>query len=131
MKKIVSLLILTIAFTSFSQEETTCGQLPFAKVDQKAELTMKLDELIRKDLPATLREDGEHSAVFKMYVDCHGEVSKYKLERGTMSDADQKWLWKIVGKTTWKPAKLDKKDVTSLVFITVTVTNGQVEVVIQ
>jgi hypothetical protein len=131
MKKLLSILFLSVAFTSFSQEETTCGQLPFAKVDQKAELTIKLDELIKSDLPESLKEDGEHTAVFKMYVDCHGDVSKYKHERGNMSDTDQKWLWKIVGKTTWKAAKIEKREVTSLVFITVTVTNGQVEVLIQ
>ena len=131
MKKVLSVLVLLLGLTSFAQEESTCGQLPYAKVDQKAELTMKLDELIKKDLPSTLREDGEQTAVFKMYVDCHGEVAKYKVERSTMTDADQKWLWKLIGKTTWKAAKLDKNTVTSLVFITVTVTNGQVEVLVQ
>ncbi|OIQ30235.1 MAG: hypothetical protein BM555_05455 [Crocinitomix sp. MedPE-SWsnd] len=130
MKKLALLMICMIAIVGYSQSND-CGELPRAKVDEKAELKTNIEKLMNADMPSTLKEDGDHTAVFKAYVDCHGDVAKHRLQNSDMSEADQQWLWKIIGKSTWKPAVFEKKDVTSTVFITVTVTNGQIEIINQ
>jgi hypothetical protein len=115
---------------SYSQSDD-CGQLPRAKVDKKAEINNNFKELVESEMLSSLKKDGEHQAVIKMYVDCHGEVAKHKYERGNMTDSEQKWIWNLVGKSTWTPAVFEKKDVTSTVYLTIDIVNGQTKFTIQ
>jgi len=130
MKKLALLMICMIAIAGYAQSDD-CGTLPRVKVDKKAELKTNIEKLMNADMPSSLKEDGEHTAVFKAYVDCHGDVPKHRIQSSNMSDDDQNWLWKIIGKSTWHPAVFEKKNVTSTVFVTVTVTNGQIEIISQ
>lgn len=128
--KYVILFTFLLGSLSIHAQETkeTCNQLPYAKVEKKAELTMDLEKLIKKEMHASLKEDGSHSGIIKLYVDCHGEVVKHKYDRGDLNEEQQQWLLDLIGKTTWKPAIADKKNVTSVLFLTIDITNGQVKV---
>jgi hypothetical protein len=64
-------------------------------------------------------------------VDCNGDLAKFIYQRGDFSEEDQQWISKIIGKSKWKAAKLKDKAVTSTVFITINITNSDVEVIIQ
>lgn len=129
MKHLILLTFLIGSMSTYAQDaQETCNQLPYAKVDQKAELTLDLEKLLKKEMHASLKEDGSHSGIIKLYVDCHGEVAKQRYDRGDLNEEQQQWLLNLIGKTTWKPAVADKKKVTSVLFLTVDITNGQAKV---
>lgn len=131
MKSLILVFALLIGAAGMAQEKKECNQLPYAKVDTKAEVKGELNDIIASTMPASLKEDGTHEAVLKMYVDCFGQVTKLKMEKSNLNDADGKWLWNVIKNTTWQPATAMKKDVTSTVFISVTIVNGQIEATIQ
>ncbi|MEX1003323.1 MAG: hypothetical protein WDZ35_14485 [Crocinitomicaceae bacterium] len=133
MKCIIIVLSLFMATVSLSQdqEENTCNQLPYAKVDQSAKVKGDLTKILSADLPSELKEDGEHTAVFKLVVDCNGKLIKKMYTDGNMEGEHQEYVLNTIEKAVWKPAVLGKKEVSSTVFVTVTITNGQVEVEIQ
>jgi len=131
MKTTLVLLTLILGGFSFAQGQKECNQLPYAKVDTKAEAVGDLNGIIASTLPKSLAEDGSHEAVLKMYVDCFGKVTKLKIEKTDLDDANGKWLWNVIYNSEWKPATAMKKDVTSTVFITVKINNGEVEATVQ
>ncbi|MBD3638304.1 MAG: hypothetical protein HUJ25_13210 [Crocinitomicaceae bacterium] len=116
--------------TTFGQKELkTCNQLPYAKVDQKAELTNDMAELIQEDLPEELKK-GAFNVKYKCYVDCKGNLEKIRYQNGNISESNQNWLTSLMGKSEWKPGVTEDTYVTSLVFVAVYFENGQVKVVI-
>jgi len=132
MKYIITLIVFGFSIAGFTQDKKEdCGQLPYAKVDDKAEIKTDLTELIKSDLPKSLKDKGSHQAIFKLMVDCNGELAKHMYQRGDISDEDQQWMSKLIGKSKWKAAKVQDKAVTSTVFITVNITNSDVDVIIQ
>ena len=132
MKYVITLIVFGFSIAGFTQDKKMdCGQLPFAKVDDKAEVSTDLSELIKSDLPKSLKDKGSHQAIFKLMVDCNGELANQFYQRGDFSEEDQQWLSKIIGKSKWRAAKVQDKQVSSTVFITVNITNSDVEVIIQ
>jgi len=132
MKYVITLIVFGFSIAGFTQDKKIdCGQLPYAKVDDKAETKTDLTELIKSDLPKSLRGKGSHQAIFKLTVDCNGDLANHLYQRGDFSDEDQDWLFKIIEKSKWKAANVQDKPVSSTVFITVNVTNSDVEVIIQ
>jgi hypothetical protein len=130
MKKLAILMICLISMVGYAQTDD-CGALPRAKVDKKAIIKGEFAELVESEMLSSLKKDGEHLAVFKLYVDCHGAVSKHRYQSGSMTDSEQKWLWNLVAKSLWTAAVFEKNDVTSTVFLTVKITNGQTEIIVQ
>ena len=132
MKHLILLCFVLGIVTVYSQDkQDVCNQLPYAKVDKVASPSTDLVKTISAEMLSELKKDGAHQAVFKLYVDCHGKVAKSKYESGDLNSSQQEWLMNIVDKSSWKPAVLAKKDVTSTVFVTVDINNGKVSVAIQ
>lgn len=131
MKNALFILTIFLGLTGFSQNQAECNQLPYAKVDAKAESVGNLNDVIASSLPSSLAEDGTHETVFKMYVDCFGNAAKIKIEKTNLDDADSKWLWNVMLNSEWTPATAMKKNVTSTIFVTVKITNGVVEATVQ
>ena len=66
MKYVILFTFLLGSLSIYGQEtKETCNQLPYAKVEKKAELTMDLEKLIKKEMHASLKEDGSHSGIIK------------------------------------------------------------------
>ena len=131
MKTLFTLLSLFLFVSLNAQDSTVCNQLPYAKVDKKAKVTGELKDWIKDQMPRDLKENGEHQAIFKLIVDCNGKVVKQKYADGNLSTAHQKWLGNLIDKSTWKAAQVKDKQVSSTVFITVTIKKGQVDLEIQ
>jgi hypothetical protein len=116
----------------FSQnEKMTCTGLPVARPDTKASISV--EETIQKfesNLSEKLKK-GTHSAVFKLVVDCNGDVTEVTYQRGTFSGLDQDEYKNQIASLKWKPAALKSKAVTSIVFVSIEIVNGRFTLVIQ
>ena len=132
MKYLLTLALFVFSFSSFSQsEKIECGQIPMGNVDKKAVIKDDFNKKVTTTMDASLREDGSHQAIFKAYVDCNGDVLKSRFEKGDLDDAQQKWLYNLIQDSKWTSAKLDGKAVTTIVFVTIDINNGQVTTSIQ
>jgi hypothetical protein len=128
-----NLLIIAVVFgclTAYGQKvPETCNQLPYAKVDQKAEISNNMNKIVGSEVPETMKK-GEYKASYKFYIDCKGSIDKISYSKGSLDADQQKWLTNVLGKSTWKAGIVDDLFVTSLVFVTVTISNGKAEVAI-
>jgi len=91
---------------------------------------VKQKSFFSQNLPNELKK-GTHSAVFKLLVDCYGLPSKPMYQSGSLTESNQKYFLDLLLTTKWKPAVDKFADVTTFVFITLEIVNGQVTVVVQ
>ena len=120
------------SFLSFTQnEKKQCGQVPMGGVDVKAEVKGDFNKLISSKLDASLSEEGVHQGIYKVYVDCNGDVLKNRFEKGDLDNSQQEWLGSLLQNSKWQAAEIKGKAVTTIVFVTVNITNGKVETIIQ
>lgn len=129
--KWILILIFGVIFSSaHAQSDTTqCNELPLARPDVKATCTTNLMDYFQKNIPANL-EKGEYQVIYKLSIDCHGTVTSVKFQNGSVTEENQNEFAKNLQSHNWKPA-LDKgKNVTSIVFIQLSFTNGQCEVMV-
>lgn len=130
--KVLFLITSLLTFTTiYSQDEKiSCTGLPVAKPAVKASISIAdVTAKFQADLPANLKK-GTHSAVYKIFVDCNGDVTQATYQSGTLSETDQKNYETKILALKWKPATNKSKPVTSVVFVSIEVVNGKVEVVI-
>lgn len=130
MKLMLSTLILCFSHLGFTQEkEKPCGQIPVAKPEVHAKYDGDIKAYFSNALP-TDKKEGTISATFRMYVDCNGKVTKAKLYKGEMPDANQKAILEKIYAMNWTPAQHEGENVTSNVFIVVEITNGKAEITV-
>ncbi len=127
MKLLLSALFICFSFIGMSQDGERCPQLPNAKPAIKAEYGGDLVAYFSADLSEDLKK-GTITATFRMYVDCHGDVSKAKFQSGTMNETDQKSFLELIYAMKWTPAQDQKVDVTSNVYLEFEITNGVLKV---
>jgi hypothetical protein len=128
MKKILFLLSLVGCLSVFAQKlPETCNQLPYAKVEQKAEITNDVNRIVESQVPQTMKK-GDFNANYKFYVDCKGVIDKLKYSTGNLNEEQQTWLSNALGKIEWKAAVTENTYVTSVVFVKVSIINGQATV---
>ena len=128
MKNLLLLLALSVSVNLLAQKAPeNCNDLPYARVDKKASLKNDVEDQIAKDLSGKLKK-GDFEATFKSFVSCKGEVDKINYQSGNLDDDQQRWLLDILSKSRWTAAVLKDLYVTSTVFISVKIQNGQVTV---
>lgn len=132
MKFLYTLCFVLLTSISFAQsEKMVCGQVPMLKTDTEASLITNFDKRIKESINWADRSNSKEEIVFKAYVDCNGDVIKFKIENSNLDDAAKKIISEILENSEWTAAKLDGKFVTTIVFISVEITGGVVKTVTQ
>ncbi len=126
--------MLFLAFSlQLSAQDTkqTCNDLPLADPEVRVScITEDVTGVFKSVLTEKLKK-GTHSAVFKFFVTCNGEVTNLSYQRGTIDSAAQGLFESEIKKLSWKPATHKSKQVTSVVFLTIEAVNGQITVSIR
>lgn len=132
MKTFFSFLLLVLSLQLSAQEtKLMCNELPFADPEVRAScLTEDVIGAFKGVLTEKLKK-GTHSAVFKFFVTCHGELTNLSYQRGTIDTATQSIFESEIKKLKWNPATQKSKPVTSVVFMTIEVVNSQITVSIR
>ena len=131
MKLILSTLVFISSFAGFAQSgDTLCNQLPLTRVEKVASDNGAISKSIAKNLPSSLKK-GKHSGVFKIVVDCNGVGADVKFQRGDLTSLEQSQLIDWMIPTMWIAAVDKGKPVTSMVFVTVNIEDGKVDVIVQ
>jgi hypothetical protein len=132
MKLLYSLCFVLLTSISFAQtEKIVCGQVPMLKTDTEAAPITNFDARIKESINWADRSNTKEEIVFKAYVDCNGDVIKFKIENSNLDDAAKKIVSEIVENSQWTAAKLDGKFVTTIVFISTEISDGVVKTVTQ
>ncbi|MCB9222679.1 MAG: hypothetical protein R2780_12295 [Crocinitomicaceae bacterium] len=131
MKYLVIAFLMSFSIAGFSQNENKCGQLPFAVVDQKAELKTDLKKDIEDTNPASFADKNEHKANFKVVVACNGSVQSVMYQSGNFNEQEQVWMKVQLKNSSWKPAVLSEKEVSSTVIVTVVFQNDKAEITLK
>ena len=129
MKTIFLCSLLFVAFFSGAQDTSiVCSGLPFANPQVKAKLLSKdLLEPVNKIAKSDF-EKGTAEFSFKLFVNCKGDVTEVKFHQGNLKTALQAKYSNEILKLKFAPAENKGAKVNSVVFLTVNVTNGMVEV---
>lgn len=131
MKLIFSVFVLASTLFSFAQGgDTLCNQLPLTRVEKVASDNGAIVKTLTRNLPSSLKK-GKHSGIFKIIVDCNGVGAEVRFERGDLTSLEQTQLIDWIIPTQWIPAVDKGNQVTSMVFLTVTIEEGKVEVIVQ
>jgi hypothetical protein len=131
MKTIFTILLIAAAASGFSQTKNKCTQLPFATVDEIAVMKSDLKKEIVNTHPVSFADDKEHTGTYKVVIDCNGKVNSVMYKSGNFNEQERVWMDVQIKGTEWKAAVLDKKDVSSTIFLTVTSLNLIVDVMIE
>lgn len=121
-----------ISLLTFSQADPNpCGALPVANPDTTASTNMaalskRLNEAVSGEL-----KTGEHQAVFKLMVLCTGTVSKLFYQQGNLSEEFQKKFHTVLAESKWSPAVHQQEKVSSMVFVTIRIVNGKINLVVK
>ncbi len=129
MKGIITTLILLIGITSFSQD-AACGQVPRGGVEVKADPGDDLISTVEKEVGKQFKK-GEAEGVFKVFVDCKGQVYKCSYQKGTFLSAEANKLTELIQTTEWEPAYIGQESVNSIVFIKIELKEGKAILSIQ
>jgi hypothetical protein len=128
------LFIAAIALTTFGfaqSEKTTCAGLPIANPSVKASISVaEVAQKFESSVSEKLKK-GTHSAVFKVLVDCNGNVTEVIYQRGTFTTLDQDDYKTKISALKWKPAMQKSKAVSSFVFLSLEIVNGKFTVIVQ
>lgn len=132
MKTLLFITSVLFAFGSFSQTDSlVCSGLPMATPEVKASVSAdEVAKFFQSSISEKLKK-GTHTAVYKLFVDCNGDVTQATYQRGTFTEADQKVYSDKILTLKWKPATDKSKPVTSVAFVSIEIVNGKVTVVIQ
>ncbi|MBL7899271.1 MAG: hypothetical protein JNJ99_12110 [Crocinitomicaceae bacterium] len=132
MKLFFSFLFLAFSLHLSAQEtKQTCNDLPLADPEVRAScLTEDILSPFKGALTEKLKK-GTHTAVFKFFVTCNGEVTNVAYQRGTVDSSTQSIFAAEINKLKWKPATHKSKQVTSVVFLTIEIVNAQITISIR
>ena len=130
MKRILFLCLLMLSCSTFAQKmPEECNEMPYAKVDQKAELTSNTEKQLKVTVPADMKK-GEFNASVKCYVTCEGTLESISYHKGDFSEDQQEWLIDVINDSEWKAAVKEDVYVKSTVFLQVEMKNGQVKLTV-
>lgn len=133
MKTFLFIVAISITALGFAQPEKmeTCEGLPIANPTVKASISIsEITQNFESSISEKLKK-GTHAAVYKVFVNCNGDVTDAIYQRGTFSESDQSAYQTKMLALKWKPAYQKSKAVNSIVFVSLEIVNGKVTVVIQ
>jgi len=133
MKKylLVMLGLLFNIFVSAQENEKWCNELPHARPEKAAIFSGDVTAYFANQLLPEHKK-GNHSAVFKLVVNCKGEAENIVYQDGSLLDKDKGYFADLIKAMVWKPAfNKSGKEISSIVFITIKIANGTLEVLIQ
>ncbi len=129
MKKLFLFVVIFLGLNGFSQAETEkekpCNQIPVAKPSEKATYKGDLEKDFAKQLPDSFKKAENVSGTFKFIVDCNGHIETIIFKNGNFSNEQQAYFQKKISElNNWTAGKLNDKNVSTYVYLTIDLNKG-------
>lgn len=122
MKFLFSGLILVFSFSAFSQADP-CSEV-VASPEVKA-TTESANTVFQENLPDSYSAATNAHVVFKVIVNCDGEVSKVVMQDAAMTDAEVEHFSSVIEGMDWTAAQNEGESVKSQIMISLKINQGQ------
>lgn len=123
MKKLLFATFLFVIGTTGFGQVSTCNELPIANPDVRA-TAEGADAHFNANMPASIGNDENTHGVFKVLVDCEGEVGTVVYTNGEMSDAQADDIIEVIKTLGFTAGKKDGEFKKTYAYISLKITSG-------